>query len=943
MKSHLSKNIKRAFLALSAMALLLPSVATTGTLTGQVTDQADGLGLFSATIVVRAVEGDFEARMTSADDEGSYTFEDLPAGEYIVKISYVGFAPDSSMVRVGSDGSASHDVALLSSLVNVRAIAVTASRGQEKVLEAPASVSVVSEEDIAVRPALTPTEHVKGLPGVDVATTGLAQSNMVVRGFNNIFSGAMLVLVDNRIARVPSLRFNAHQFISTTNEDIARIEIVSGPGSALYGANSATGVLHIISKSPFGSQGTTISLGGGERELFLGSFRHAGTSSNNRIGYKISGQYYQGLDWKSSDALEPDSITPFRPTSTGPDTVGAIQANTRNFDIEKYSGEGRVDFILDENTSLIVNGGFNRATDIELTGLGAGQAINWTYWYTQARFKYKDLFIQAYVNASDAGDTYLLRSGQLIVDQSKLWAGQIQHRYRPSEKISLTYGFDATFTRPQTDGTINGRNEDKDEINEFGVYVQADYILSEKFKLVGAARIDDNSELENAVVSPRAALVFKPNENNNFRATYNRAYQTPDNNNLFLDILQAPDPFAEVIGFSPGIDIRVQGVPETGFSWSFDTNGNPRFRSFFADRDPRGLTSSDYIDFNDPIFTNVMWGVGSFAVQAGFKAQLEASIPDSATVAFLTTALNSLTPSFVFGVNNALMRFDIDDETFVPDSIAGISDIGRMKSTITQTFELGYKGILADRFQISVDIYATTKDNFIGPLTIETPNVFLDPATLQANLQTQFDSLVLANPVEAGALVSVLDANGDGMIVDELIAMYMNTAQIPFGTVTPSEAFDPTAILVTYRNFGDVTFYGSDIALNFHVNRNFDIGGTYSYVSRNFFKKGGTQVHDILLNAPKHKIGLHARYTNQSLGLNVQSRLRWVDAFEMAGPFVGTTVNSYSVVDLNIDWRFMFNTRLSFSIQNLLDKEHIEFVGAPKLGRLTIARITQTF
>jgi hypothetical protein len=60
---------------------------------------------------------------------------------------------------------------------------------------------------------MTPVEHVKGLPGVDIAQTGITQSNVVARGFNNVFSGALLVMTDNRYTHVPSLRFNANNMI----------------------------------------------------------------------------------------------------------------------------------------------------------------------------------------------------------------------------------------------------------------------------------------------------------------------------------------------------------------------------------------------------------------------------------------------------------------------------------------------------------------------------------------------------------------------------------------------------------------------------------------------------------------------------------------------------------------------------------------------------------
>ena len=82
-------------------------------------------------------------------------------------------------------------------------------------------------------------------PGVDIITQGVQSTNVVVRGFNNIFSGALYTLTDNRMAGVPSLRVNVMHFVPTTDEDLQRMEVVLGPGSALYGPNTANGVLHL--------------------------------------------------------------------------------------------------------------------------------------------------------------------------------------------------------------------------------------------------------------------------------------------------------------------------------------------------------------------------------------------------------------------------------------------------------------------------------------------------------------------------------------------------------------------------------------------------------------------------------------------------------------------------------------------------------------------------
>lgn len=956
MKLYGSKSINLFILTAFILVVTAGGVLSTESLSGVISDFSSEKPLDGATIRLGKSDRSMPAIEVMTGADGKYEIPDLNPGAYDLIISYLGFKSEVLNKAVIMDGVENViDISLMPSAINLDAISVTASRRKEKLLDAPAAVSIVSQDQIREHAALTPTDHIKGLPAVDIANTGLNQSNVVVRGFNNIFSGAMLVMTDNRIARVPSLRFNAYNFISTTNEDIERIEVVSGPGSALYGPNSSNGVMHIMTRSPFSSQGTTVTFGGGEREVALGSFRHAGVV-NEKIGYKFSGQYYQGTDWKHEEPTELENpiIQFFRPTSDGPVFEGEPFANKRDFDIEKIAGDGRVDFMINDETSLIFNAGFNRATSIELTGLGAGQAIDWTYSYGQTRLTYKDLFVQAFVNMSDAGDTYLLNTGQLIVDKSKLWVGQIQHSYGLGERQYFTYGFDAVFTRPQTESTINGRNENQDNIDELGGYLQSETILNEQFKLTTAIRYDYSNQLEDNVFSPRAALSFKPNDNHNFRMTYNRAYDTPDNNNLFLDLLSVADlgGIGQSFGLpnGNGFDIRVQGVPESGFHWDLDDNGDPTtFYSPFSVMMGGGADMDTPIGYNDPMFTSgVMWTAGRGAVLSGFAASLAAAGQPQAVIDAMVGAVGSVVPSTVSNVDNTMMLFDPNQKTFLPYT-SSLQDISRIEPTITQTFELGYKGVIDNRIALSLDLYYTKKNNFIGPLAVETPSVFLDSEDLLAELTTEIGTAVAtADPLTQGTVAQLdteaMGGNENGTAIDELVGMFTaGAASVPFGTVSPDGAFDKGAILVTYRNFGDIDFFGADFGANLHLNQNWDIGGTFSIVSKNRWDKSEDQPTDIDLNAPKLKASASANYHNQKLGLNAGTRLRWVDSFPMTGPFFGEKVQSYKVVDMNVNYEFMINTRLSLTVQNIFDHKHTEFIGAPEIGRLAIMRVTQSF
>ena len=222
--------------------------------------------------------------------------------------------------------------------------------------------------------------------------------------------------------------------------------------------------------------------------------------------------------------------------------------------------------------TAILASGFTQMTNIELTGIGAGQAKNWSYGYLQGRFIYKDLFAQAFWNRSNAGDTYLLRTGQPTIDNSDLYVAQIQHGYSFGTRQRFTYGADLLLTRPDTEGSINGRNEETDNITEIGAYLQSETRILPQLKFIAAVRMDDHhhvndiADIDDIVLSPRLALAFQPKNDHNFRVTYNRAFNTPGTSNLFLDILSAEDPFGV------GIDIRAAGVPSiTGFEFGRTT------------------------------------------------------------------------------------------------------------------------------------------------------------------------------------------------------------------------------------------------------------------------------------------------------------------------------------------------------------------------------------
>jgi len=341
-----------------------------GQLQGKITS-TDGEPLAGATVSI-SWPGLVRPTGTTADNTGHFVVADLPSGALAITVSHIGFRSQLSEIDLANGALFTLNVQLQPAALYLERSVVSVSRTREKALDAPASIATVEAEAIQNNPALTISDHVRDMPGVDFSQTGLVQSNVVVRGFNNVFSGTLMAMTDNRIARVPSLRLNAYNFIPIINEDVERIEVVLAPGSALYGPNSANGVMHVITTSPFNSAGTTVQIGMGERSLRKGAFRHAALVSPH-IAYKISGQYYTGTDWKFDDPEE-ISARAADPTLKG-----------RDYDIQRQGLKARVDFRPTEDLTGILTYGYNLGDHIEMTGLGSGQIIDWNYNYAQAR------------------------------------------------------------------------------------------------------------------------------------------------------------------------------------------------------------------------------------------------------------------------------------------------------------------------------------------------------------------------------------------------------------------------------------------------------------------------------------------------------------------------------------------------------------------------------
>jgi iron complex outermembrane receptor protein len=181
----------------------------------------------------------------------------------------------------------------LEELMNIEI--TSASHKEQRAADVPASVDVITQEDIRRSGMTTVPELLRLVPGVQVAQINSNKWAVTVRGFNNLFADKLLVLVDGRTVYD---RLNSGLFWESLDiplDQIDRIEIIRGPGGATWGANAVNGVINIVTKSAASLPGGAVSIGAGTFDGVHAAARYGGTLGG--VAYRV---YAQGAAHRES-------------------------------------------------------------------------------------------------------------------------------------------------------------------------------------------------------------------------------------------------------------------------------------------------------------------------------------------------------------------------------------------------------------------------------------------------------------------------------------------------------------------------------------------------------------------------------------------------------------------------------------------------------------------
>src|SRR5918999_4705832 len=721
---------------------------------------------------------------------------------------------------------------------------------------------------------------IQATPGVDVVQSGVNDFNVNARGFNSSLNRRVLVLQDGRDLSIAFLGAQEWNGMVQPLEDLGRLEMVRGPGSALYGANAFSGVINIITPEAREVAGTKLSLGGGELETFRGDLRHAGVFGGDRLGYRVNFGFNRSDTYSRSRTLNDGSslqreYAPATDEPVGPareltplsgqtkDPVTGEPLGDRDALRNAY-GSARVDYYLNNGSVLSADGGAAQVeNEIFVTGIGRVQVHKAIKPYARLALAADRYNIFGFWNSRTSLDPQVaLSSGAPLEERSDIFhiEGQ-QNWYFQQERGRVVYGASYRNTRVNTFGTLmNPINDDRSD-DYYSAYGQVEYKLVPQVRLVGAARVDDGS-LFDTQFSPKGAVVYTPAENHSFRFSVNRAFQTPNYSEFYL---QAP---AAAPTTGPA---QVEAGLETYYT---------QVQTSLPPAALQGVTLHPTLPWNFSASTPVL-ALGNSALdvetvlgwELGYKGSLSNTLYFSAD--FYINELENFVTDLLPGVNDAYPTFLLTDgDIDIP------TDLANLNQRINELEQAG---------QISPEQAAALR----APIP---------------TLQGGYSSVLAGTSIGGAPALATLPDNS-------------------------------RAVVLSYTNAGEVTERGVELGVGYQFTP--EIRADASFTGFDFEVKSQAAGDQLLPNTPSKKVTLGLSYVGAAFDGN--ATLRMVDGYQWAAGVFQGYVPASEILNVGAGFRLNNNIRIHGAVTNVFDQEHFQLYGGSVLRRRALAGVAPEF
>lgn len=492
---------------------------------------------------------------------------------------------------------------------------VSASKKAEDIFDAPLGASVLTVEQIKESGATSIMEALRLVPGVIVRETTPGNYDIHLRGYDGIdpkgiinltANSLTLIMINNRTVYSEFQGQTYWELMQINIDDVKQIEVVRGPVSAMYGPNAVTGVINILTKSPVDKPGlhaSTYTMGGYPSSLITST--SATYDFDNGLGVRVSANadfrdrhnidYFVYSEDKFVKELDPLTTT----NILGLPVLGADQPYLgigmsgpipnldlakrypdENLATERFGGYGHVKYDK-EDLKLNLMSGYSYAKVQRIyanNNISALSTDSLTNMFAHLWGEYKGLSISADYSI---GNNSIVGSGKLLSVKSDIISANAEYDYKLNDNISLKPGVSYKSSRyfssglgsevPTYDPTDpisffeNGYTYVEDEgylkNSVIGTHIQADFNY-DKFRVIGAARIDKFQYPDKVAISPLISFTYNATEDFLVRGSYGRSSRTPFMFDLFFDIdLMYPTGVAASDGITPLYNaIRYRGT-----------------------------------------------------------------------------------------------------------------------------------------------------------------------------------------------------------------------------------------------------------------------------------------------------------------------------------------------------------------------------------------------
>jgi outer membrane receptor protein involved in Fe transport len=441
----------------------------------------------------------------------------------------------------------------------------SATKVATKLVDAPATMSLVTNEQLEEQPAQNMADTLRSVPGLNVIQMSARDINLTARQATSTLSTSQQVSVDGRSVYLDFFGLVLWDLVpSPTSGEIKQIEVVRGPASVVWGANAVNGVVNIITKTPREYPGFGLVLGaglfdrdGGSREAdgsgyqFNGSFSYSG-AINDTWSYRLNAGYFNSDPYSRPVGAvpldcHPLGVVPCRAAS-GTAVAGGYPIGGAAYPADAdqpgaFENDGtsqpkfglRFDQEFGNGGRLTYEGGYYGTEGIVHTGIGPFRLESGSYMaYGRVGYTKGALRISAFGNFLDAEAPNLLAFDPdtlgpvLLAFNTQTYDFEIGNTNVLGGHHILTYG-----------GNVRQNNFDislaqGDDRTELGAYAHWEYFV-DRFRFAAGARVDKFGNIDDPVFSPRVSVMFKPTPDQSIRASYNRAFVSPSFINNYLN------------------------------------------------------------------------------------------------------------------------------------------------------------------------------------------------------------------------------------------------------------------------------------------------------------------------------------------------------------------------------------------------------------------------